>query len=311
MSCRIVTIGDLTADLVMPVKMPIQPGQSQQMPWHSVEPGGAGNFLIAGQRLGAQMVALGAVGNDLYGRYVLDELSAEGINVEGVTVAPGMPTTVVAVLFEPDAAKFSYVWYGGHGDPLPVDDTTRRLIGEGDVLFMQGFTLCEASLRPLVEYSFTAGKPIWFDVGPATKDVPDEDRARIRQHAYALMTTEEELPLIADKKTGQKAYDFLLASGPQLLVIKQGKQGCSVITKTEQFEVPAFPVTARDLIGAGDSFNAAFIYGTLYGLPLHETAILANATGGAKVQKLGTGRAMPTRAEVAAVLESGGHQFAF
>ena len=151
MSCRIVTIGDLTADLVMPVKLPVEAGQSQRLPWLNVEPGGAGNFLIAGQRLGAKMVALGAVGDDLYGRYVLDVLSAEGVNVEGVISALGTSTTVVAVLFEPDTDKFSYVWHGGEGDPLPVNDKARRLIGQGDALFMQGFTLCEASLRPLVE----------------------------------------------------------------------------------------------------------------------------------------------------------------
>jgi len=110
----IVTIGDLTADLVMPVKMPVTPGQSQQMPFHRVEPGGAGNFLIAGQRLGAQMAAVGALGDDLYGWHVLDVLRDEGINVEAISMEPGTTTTVVAVLFEPDAGKFSYVWYSGN-----------------------------------------------------------------------------------------------------------------------------------------------------------------------------------------------------
>lgn len=311
MSCRIVTIGDLTVDLVMPVSLPIESGQSQRIPWHTIEPGATGNFLIAGARLGAEMVALGAVGNDLYGHYVRDVLAAEGIDVEGVVIAPGTPTTVVAVLFEPDAGKFSYVWHGGEGDPLPVSDTARRLIEQGDALFMQGFTLSEESLRPLVEHAFSSGKPIWCDVGPSVIHVSDTDRARIRQHVYALMTTEDEVPLIAEGLTGPAAYAFLLESGAQLLVIKRGAQGCMVMTTTERFEVPAFPVKVRDLVGAGDSFNAAFMVGVLRGLSLREAAILANATGGAKVQKLGTGRAMPTRAEVTAVLESGGYRITF
>jgi sugar/nucleoside kinase (ribokinase family) len=67
MTCRIVTIGDLTADFVMPVRFPIEAGQSQAVAWYAVEPGAAGNFLIAGQRLGAQMAAVGVVGGDLYG----------------------------------------------------------------------------------------------------------------------------------------------------------------------------------------------------------------------------------------------------
>ena len=46
-----------------------------------------------------------------------------------------------------------------------------------------------------------------------------------------------------------------------------------------------------------------FIYAKCAGYSLRDCAILANAAGAAKVQKLGTGRAMPTRAEVQAVLD--------
>ncbi|MEP7288032.1 MAG: carbohydrate kinase family protein [Chloroflexota bacterium] len=306
MNPKIVTIGDLTADIVMPVKLPIAPGDSQQIPWYRVEPGGAGNFLLAGQRLGAQMIALGALGDDLFGRYVLDVLRDEGVNVEGIAISTQVPTTMVAVLFEPDAGKFSYVWHGGGGETLTLSPAAMHSIDQGDALFMQGFTLCEASLHPLVDYALASGKPIWYDVGPATKYIPDPDRARIREHTYALLTTEDELPTIANGLTGQAAYDFLLDVGSQLLVIKRGELGCRVISHSGQIDVPGFTVTVRDLVGAGDSFNAAFIYGTLCGLTLQEAAILANAAGGAKVQKLGTGRAMPTRAEIAAVLAAAG-----
>jgi ribokinase len=311
MTCRIVTIGDLTADFVMPVRFPIEAGQSQAVAWYAVEPGAAGNFLIAGQRLGAQMAAVGVVGGDLYGRYVLDVLRGEGINVEGVTSTPGLATTVVTVLFEPDTDRFSYVWHGGQGEPIPVSETAAQRIEQADALFMQGFTLCESSLRPLVEFAFGSGKPLWFDVGPATKDVPEADRARIRQHARALMTTESELPLIAGGRTGEAAYDFLMDAEPQLLVIKRGADGCRVVTGDGRIDVPALPVVARDLIGAGDCFNEAFIYGTLRGLPTSDAALLANAAGGAKIQKLGTGRSMPNRAEVDAVLKAGGRTLDF
>ncbi|MCC7446617.1 MAG: carbohydrate kinase family protein [Anaerolineae bacterium] len=309
---KIVSIGDITADLVMPVKMPVEPGKSQEMPWHSVEPGGAGNFLIAGQRLGAQMYTVGAVGDDLYGRHVLNVLHAEGVNVEGVAINPHITTTVVAVLFEPDAGKFTYVWHGGHGDPAPVGNHAMQVIDQADALFMQGFTLCEASLRPLVEHAMQSDKPIWYDVGPATRDVPDADRDVIRRRAHYLMTTEDELPLIAQDKTGQAAYDFLFAANPtlRLLIVKRGAHGCRVITPYGTSDVPGFTVTARDLIGAGDCFNAAFIYGTLRRLSAIDAATLANAMGAAMVQKLGTGRSAPTRDEVLAVLHAGGKSLA-
>src|SRR5262245_20316859 len=125
---KIVTIGDLTVDLVMPVKLPIEPGTSQQVAWHRVEPGATGNFLIAGQRIGAQMIALGAVGDDLYGHYVLKILSDEGIDVAGVAAVPALSTTSVLVLFEPDTGKFSYAWYGDQAKPLPISETAIHII---------------------------------------------------------------------------------------------------------------------------------------------------------------------------------------
>jgi sugar/nucleoside kinase (ribokinase family) len=317
MSYRIVSIGDLAAELVMPVRLPIQAGAYQEIAWHSVEPGGAGNFLIAGQRLGAQMAALGAVGDDLYGRHILDVLRAEGVQVEGVVVTPNTATAFVAVLFEPDTGNFCYVWHGSHGEAIQVSAVAARLIDEADALFMQGFTLYEKTLRPLVDQAIASGKPIWFDVGPIAKDLDEADRVRIRKSAQVILTTEDELPSIAGGRTGQPAYDFVLDAGPRMLVIKRGSAGCRVVTRQnqadqpDQIDIPAFSIQARDVIGAGDCFNAAFMYGILKGLSPSDAALLANAAGAAKIQKLGTGRSMPTRAEITAVLRAGGYTLNF
>jgi sugar/nucleoside kinase (ribokinase family) len=65
---------------------------------------------------------------------------------------------------------------------------------------------------------------------------------------------------------------------------------------------PGYPVEARDATGAGDSFDGAVIYGYLKGLDLPALGTLANATGAAKVRKLGTGHNMPWPAEITEVL---------
>jgi ribokinase len=303
---KIVSIGDLTADLVMPVKMPVVAHRPQEMPSFSVEPGGSGNFLIMGQRLGGQMAALGAIGDDMFGRHVREALHTEGIDIQGIYSGAGTETTIVCVLVEPESGEFTFVWYGGHGEPVPVDEHAVRVIAQADALFMQGFTLHEASLRLLVEHALASDRPIWFDVGPGILDVPEAERERIRQRAHVILTTEDELPLIANKKSGKTAIDFLMGFPLDMLVVKRGAAGSWVFTKSEMLEIPAYTVKARDLIGAGDCFNATFIYGSVRGLSPRDAARLANAAGAAKVQKLGTGRFVPTRAEVQAVLEANG-----
>ncbi|HVO42071.1 MAG TPA: carbohydrate kinase family protein [Aggregatilineales bacterium] len=107
---RILALGDLTADVVLPVPLPVEAGSSTHVPWYAVEPGAAGNCLITGARLGADMAVAGAIGDDLFGRYVVELLRAEGIDVSGEALSPDITTTLVTVLFQPDAGKFTYVW---------------------------------------------------------------------------------------------------------------------------------------------------------------------------------------------------------
>jgi sugar/nucleoside kinase (ribokinase family) len=309
---NIVSVGDLTVDLVMPVTFPVEPGSSQEVPFHQVEPGGSCNFLIAARRIGGQDVtvfATGPLGADLYGREVIDTLRRERIDVDAVMIEPGSVSTVVLVLMQPDSGKFAYVWRGGKGNPLALTREAKRTVDEADALFMQGYTLCEPQIAPLLDYAFDSGRPIWFDVGPAMTMAPEPLREKVRRHAYAVLSTEQEFPEITAGKTDREGYEFLLECGVQIIIVKRGGDGCRIVTrdrdkKLDILDVPAFKVPVRDLVGAGDCFNATFIYGSLLDLPLKERGQLANAAGAAKIQKLGTGRAMPDRGEVRAVLKA-------
>ncbi len=71
-------------------------------------------------------------------------------------------------------------------------------------------------------------------------------------------------------------------------------------------EAPAFPVPLVDATGAGDSLDAAILFGYLRGLPVPDLADLGNAAGAAKVQKWGTGHHLPTLAEIRKVLTDNG-----
>jgi ribokinase len=64
-----------------------------------------------------------------------------------------------------------------------------------------------------------------------------------------------------------------------------------------------------DNTGAGDALDAAVIYGYLQDFALERLGSLANGAGAAKAQKRGTGRNMPTREEIEAVLEAFGEEF--
>jgi sugar/nucleoside kinase (ribokinase family) len=117
------------------------------------------------------------------------------------------------------------------------------------------------------------------------------------------LATEAEINRITGEADRDEAARNLLESGSALIVVKRGARGCVLYTKDRVLAVPGLPLKTVDATGAGDSLAGAVIYGCLNDLGLEALGTLANATGGAKVLKMGTGHQVPTTAEIRAVLD--------
>ncbi len=310
MNKRVVSVGDLVLDLIAPVRLPVLPFQHQEVRGSKLEPGGGCNFNITARRLGLEVLAIGTVGDDAFGAQLLDALRAEGVDVRGVAVMPGSTTTLVLDLIDLTTHEHVFVGCSAAGPDVTYTPEMDALVAAGDALFLQGYNLQEQQLQgiilPILERGRAAGIPVFFDVGPTVRHTPFERVRSVMTRADCLMMTEDEVPLAAQGRTGADAYAFLLDLGAQTLVIRQGAAGCTLIRRDETVAIPGFRVPVMDTVGAGDCFNAAFIYGRLRGLSWHDSAVLGNAAGAASVQKIGAGRNVPTCAEVQAVLRLGG-----
>jgi sugar/nucleoside kinase (ribokinase family) len=310
MSKRIVSIGDLVLDIVMPVRLPVEPGQHQDVSLRRIEPGGAGNFMIAARHMGLEVSAAGTVGADPFGAQILDMLRAEDVHIAHVVSIPSSTSTVVMVLTDQQSGEHTFVGSYGTGGEVPYPAGLDATIAQVDALFLQGYTLSEKRIVPMafraVERAAAEGIPIYLDVGPFMAFVTPENNRRILSCASVLLMTEDEIPLVAGEHTGTSAYDYLLSLGPRVLVIKQGAQGCTIVSPQGTQRVSGFQVPVVDTVGAGDCFDAAFLAGHLNQLPLWECGRLANAMGATTVQRMGAGRNAPTYAEVIALLKQAG-----
>ncbi len=146
--------------------------------------------------------------------------------------------------------------------------------------------------------------PSFFDPGPGNPALDSAWHGEACRRSAIVLATEDEARRISGRSDPLESARALLALGPELVVIKRGVAGCFLVRKDEVHREAGLPVEARDATGAGDSLDAAVIDGFLRRLPLAALGTLANAVGAAKVQKLGTGRNMPTRDEVRAVLQA-------
>jgi ribokinase len=301
----VISIGDLVADIVTAIpRLPVEAGVHQLAHAIGIEPGGAGNLLIAGARLtpSVRMCAMGALGSDAFGEMLAEMLRAEGVDLSDVARDPGTTTTTVLVLVD-DAGRHVFVGCYGHGPRVEFKPAWRESIRTADAVFSSGYTLQEERLTEVVLQAMheakTGGVPVFFDPGPEMVRVLEAERPVVLALTDVLLLTEEEICLVSsDQDMGQ-----VLGQGPGLAVVKRGDKGCAIFTADSVIECPAFPVEVRDTAAAGDCFDAAFIFGCLKHWPLEQVGRFANAMGAAKIQKLGGGRNVPTADEVRAVLK--------
>jgi sugar/nucleoside kinase (ribokinase family) len=304
----VISLGDLVADLVVAIpRLPVEANAHQPARHMRLEPGGAGNFLIAGRRLGMRMLALGTIGDDAFGTSVLEALRGEGVEVAPVLRQPDASSTTVIVLVD-DAGGHVFLGGYGVGPAVALPDEWVSLLQSAQAVFASGYTfqekrLAEAALQAM-QIACRAGVPVFFDPGPDMADATPELVAAVLATSNALLLTEEEIPLMTGGADGIAAARQLLELGPGLVCVKRGAQGCLVLTPQQEVEHPGFQVPARDTTAAGDSFAAAFIYASLRGWPLPQTAAFANAMGAAKVQKVGSGSQVPSADELRLLLRA-------
>jgi sugar/nucleoside kinase (ribokinase family) len=316
MTPRIVSIGDLVLDIIMPSTFPVRGGEHQNLPERRIEPGGSANFIIAARNLGIEVSAAGAVGDDVYGTQILAPLRARGVDVANVVVSPGSTSTLVVTLTDRQSSEHVFLGSYGDGPEIPYPEGLDASIEQADALFLSGYTLVEKRIVAMtlraVDYAHHLGKPIYMDVGPLWKMADEEHVKWVLKHVYLLLLTADEASLVTDETRYEQAYADLLLEGPTYAVVKTGAQGCMIVTRDWWFQVPAFEVDrVVDTVGAGDTFDAAFMAGLLNGLEMRECALLANAMGAASTMKIGAGTNAPTCAEVMAVLDKAGEKVNF
>ena len=304
---NVVSFGDLVLDLVLPIaELPVCAGEDQLVEQIQYEPGGAGNFLIAGQRIGMEMIALAAVGEDLFGKAVLEVLSTEGVDVSPVICQAEGSTTTVLVLVD-RAGQHVFLGQFGSGAEIPLKPDWQMRLGSADAVHLWGYTLQEHRLSQamldIAEYAHRSDIPVMFDPGPQISGAPPAAVAQLLACSSVVLLTESELAALSGGLTGQPGAQYLLQKGPHVVVVKSGMQGCTLFTAQRQVYQPGFAVEVLDTTGAGDTFAAAFTYGYLKRWPYEAVLQFANAMGAAKVQKVGSGRQVPTRDEVRQVIQ--------
>jgi ribokinase len=299
----IVVVGSINLDLVASTPSIPLAGQTLIGTDFTTTPGGKGaNQAVAVARLGYPVHMIGAVGEDVFGQALLDNLKEAGVGTEAVTRVAG-PSGVAPILVASNGENSIVVVPGANGKMTPA-----IVEKHADLIRSAGMVLCQLELpletvRPTLAMCAEAGVPVMLDPAPAA-ELPDSVWTQI---AWFTPNETEAALYIGEVGAPEEASKRLLKRGLRGVVLKRGSEGAYVaVAGGEAKWVRPFRVEALDTVAAGDCFNGAFAVGLLEGHDAWAAARFASAAAAISVTRRGAQASMPTRTEVDAFILSRG-----
>jgi sugar/nucleoside kinase (ribokinase family) len=280
------TMGEMLVEIMRPrVGMPLNEAGEFLGPFPS---GAPAIFIDTVSRLGHPAGIIGGVAEDDFGSCLLERLSRDGVDLRFVERVPGCATAVAFVTyFEDGSRKFIY-----HIDGTPAAIarfSEQEPWGEVRFFHVMGCSLMtndvfRAEIFKAVEYFHRTGSRISFDPNIRVELLRGRDLKEVIgpviKKTAVLLPGEEELRLLGGDQQPVKCVERLFENPHlELIVLKRGKKGASVYSRSGHIDTPSFSVEEVDPTGAGDCFDAGFLCGMLEGRTLEECGKMAAAAG--------------------------------
>ena len=292
---KVLVVGSINMDLVVETGHFPSPGETLLGQRFSTFAGGKGaNQAVAAQRLGAQVTLIGCVGDDGFGRQLVAELKAEGIDTDQVRIAEETGTGVAAITVS--QAENSIVVVPGANHALTPADllAAEASFAAADVVLCQ-LEIPLATVEAAAELAQRHGKPFLLNPAPAAV-LP----ASLLDRVTLLTPNEHELALLF--AGADEAWQQQLRAHPRRIIMTKGADGAWFADADgELCHQAAFRVTAVDTTGAGDTFNGALA--AFWGDDLSSAAHLACAASALSVTRAGAQSGMPTNEQLLAFIE--------
>jgi sugar/nucleoside kinase (ribokinase family) len=258
----IVVVGDIAVDIVSTLRTPLVRG-SDAAAEISLMPGGSGaNVAVWLARLGQRATFIGRIGDDMFGRWLRDDLVAEGV-APALVVDSTRRTGVIQVLVEPDGERTMAPDRGANAAWTRAE-VSETLITGADLLHVVGYVLLDRASQPgaltAMAYARKHGVPVSLD--------PSSHAPLLSLGADAFWDLVGTVDLLLPNRHEAHALsgsrgptDALLALRKHAgtVVIKLDQEGCIALEgdRVERIPTPTIPII--NATGAGDAFDAGFL----------------------------------------------------
>lgn len=294
---KVVVVGSINMDLVTRCKRAPKGGETLFGEEFSQVPGGKGaNQAVAIGKLGTNVIMLGKIGKDSFGKDMLASMEKSGVNIQHIE--EGEKATGIAKIIVEESGQNRILVVAGANSEIDKEYVDRHLaaIKESDIVVTQleiPIETVEYTLKKAKEF----GKITILNPAPA-RELSDE----IIKNSDFIIPNESELALITGmaveteeeiKKAGKKLLDM----GVKNLIITLGSKGSLHLNRDKCEFHSAYKVKAIDTTAAGDSFIGGVVR-ELNGDNISEAIEFGTKVSAIAVTKKGAQTSIPTIEEV-------------
>jgi ribokinase len=299
MKSKIYVIGSSNTDMVIKsVKLPA-PGETVIGGVFLMNAGGKGaNQAVASAKLGAEVIFVSKVGNDIFGKQAVEGFKNIGINTDFVFTDSENPSGVALILVDGHGENSISVASGANGN-LQISEVQQAIdkVQAGDIVLLQLEIPLQTVTETIKKCSEKGAKVI---LNPAPAQKLDESYFK-----YLSMITPNETEAeiltgikVTDLDTAKLAANDFHRKGISEVIITMGSKGAFYSNKDKQVLIPSPKVSAIDSTAAGDVFNGALCVAISEGQAIEEAIVFACKAASISVTRMGAQASAPTRDEI-------------
>lgn len=294
----VVVVGELFLDEIL-ADFPTLPKLGEEAFAQSLKReagGGAAITAAALARLGVRVAVLGVIGPD--GFWIRDRLTALGVSTRFLQVDKQESTGLtVSVSTREDRAFFSY-----YGANTALAEGFRQPKWTGVMCAARHVHIAtspQAKLDlPFLKLLRQKGCRISIDVQSNVSWLTEPASLQVLKAVDLFLPNEQEAEWISGETGTRAILSNLRSRGLRKVGLKLGGKGAALAWNHKDFLVDTFPVLAKDTTGAGDCFNAGFLYAWLNRQPPLTCLEIANYCGALSTRELGGIDGFPTAREL-------------
>ena len=286
----VIVVGELNVDLILNQVESFPEVGKEKLADNMTLTLGSSSAIFASNlsALGMQVSFIGKIGNDIFGRFCKDQLNEKGVDTSMLIQSDELKTGATVVLnFGEDRAMITHQGAMKH---LGINDITKEILNTAKHLHFSSYFLqpgFKNSLDSLFKMAKEAGLTTSLDVQWDPAEQWDFDFKKILPYVDIFLPNESELLNLTGKDSIDTALKAIGGYG-KFILIKKGKQGSLLSYNNKIVNGKSFlNDKVVDAIGAGDSFNAGFIFKFIQGFPPEDCQTFGNLVGAISTTRSG------------------------